>query len=68
MSREQESGGGAGHGSQGAAFLGLLSVDSPGTGSFFLLITIRLLTTSTMLCCLKQSTQIQEGVARGSIS
>ena len=37
-----------GGGLQGAAFLGLLCVVSPGMGSFALLITIRLLTTSTM--------------------
>lgn len=54
-------------GLQGAAVLGALCVVSPGMGSFGL-ITVRLLTTSTMLSCLKQSTQIQERVARGSIS
>ena len=54
-------------GLQGAAVLGALCVVSPGMGSFGL-ITVRLLTTSIMLSCLKQSTQIQERVARGSIS
>ena len=54
-------------GLQGATVLGALCVVSPGMGSFGL-ITVRLLTTSIMLSCLKQSTQIQERVARGSIS
>lgn len=47
----------------GAAVLGPLSAGLGWEFAILLSPTIRLLTAATMLCCLKQSTQIQGGVA-----